>query len=283
MLNKVLLADSGTGHSEEMLSYLLEMPALQGASVTILHVVPPQITAQSMSQKWEAGGKLLAQAIENLKLDPAKVTTVLRQGDPKDVVYHISEEIAPDLVIMGSRGLKRIESILENSVSQYVFQLASHSLLVVKDDVYVKRIKRLGVASDGSSASQYCLDLAFFLLQDLPGAQLTLMSVDPKLKAGESLSAGEAAAYPTLSDAVARAKRQGIAYRCFVVGGKAGEQICRLSQENDLDLLLLGSPEQRPNVARTLPDFDRLFGSSVSDYVRVNAECPVLLGRTGEE
>jgi nucleotide-binding universal stress UspA family protein len=29
-----------------------------------------------------------------------------------------------------------------------------------------------------------------------------------------------------------------------------------------------------------MPDLDRLLGNSLSDYVRVNANCPVLLART---
>jgi len=46
-----------------------------------------------------------------------------------------------------------------------------------------------------------------------------------------------------------------------------------------VDLLFLGSPDRRPSVAKSLPDLDRLLGSSLSDYVRVNANCPVLLAR----
>jgi nucleotide-binding universal stress UspA family protein len=45
---------------------------------------------------------------------------------------------------------------------------------------------------------------------------------------------------------------------------------------------MVGSPDRRPSIARSLPDLDRLLGSSVSDYVRVNATVPVLLTRTVE-
>jgi len=44
--------------------------------------------------------------------------------------------------------------------------------------------------------------------------------------------------------------------------------------------LILGSPDRRPSIAKTLPDLDRLLGASLSDYVRVYANCPVLLART---
>ena len=42
---------------------------------------------------------------------------------------------------------------------------------------------------------------------------------------------------------------------------------------------MIGSPERRPSIAKNLPDLDRLLGTSLSDYVRVNANCPVLLAR----
>ena len=150
MIQKILLAVSGLGHAEEMLKNLKEMPSFQGAKVTVLHVVTPQRTAAVMTDKWEEGGKILAKAIQYLNLDPSQVSSILRQGDPKDVVCQVADEMEADLIIMGSRGMKRLQSILSNSVSQYVFQLSSRPMLLVKDDIYVKNIKRVIVAMDNS-------------------------------------------------------------------------------------------------------------------------------------
>lgn len=281
MLERILLADSGTGHTKEMMQYLLELPALQRASLTLLHVIKPQAGSDGMTAQWEAGGKILAQTIQTLQLEPERVTTVLRQGEPKDTVCQVAEEIQADLIVMGSRGLKRLEAILENSVSQYVFQLASRPMLLVKDDIYVKKIKRVMVAIDKYASTQYCLDLAFFLLREIPRGKLSLVYVDPKRGRDPATIAGpDAEANEAIAPILSRAKRYGIDTRCFVTGGNAGKAICTLADEQNIDLLLLGSPERRPSIARGLPDLDRLLGGSVSDYVRVNATCPVLLGRT---
>lgn len=281
MIEKILLADSGTGHSEEMLKALMEIPSIQRARVTVLHVVPPQTTTDAMTEKWEEGGKVLANAIQSLSLDPNSVNAMLRQGDPKDVVCKVAEELDADLIIMGSRGLKRIISILENSVSQYVFQLSSRPMLLVKDDVYVKKIKRITVAIDKSTAAQNCLDLALFLLRDIKGGQLTLVHVDPNMADKTAPKTGaEAEKDSALAEAIAQAKRAGVQYQCISATGKPGEQICRLAEESNADLLMLGSPDRRPSIAKALPDLDRLLGTSLSDYVRVYANCPVLLTRT---
>jgi nucleotide-binding universal stress UspA family protein len=284
MIEKILLASSGTGHSEEMLKALMAIPSIHNASITVLHVVSPQVTSDAMSEKWEEGGKNLANTIQSLNLDPNHVSAILRQGDPKDVVCRVAEEIDADLIIMGSRGLKRIVSILENSVSQYVFQLSSRPMLLVRDDIYVKRIHRVMVAMNSSEAAKQCLSLATFLLRDVKDGQLILAHINSdhvKFAGPTSWTSAEAEQDPVLSAAIAEAKKYGIPYRCIISEGKVGEEICRLVEELNVDLLMLGSPDRRPSIAKGLPDLDRLLGGSVSDYVRVNANCPVLLTRVG--
>jgi nucleotide-binding universal stress UspA family protein len=234
-----------------------------------------------MTTKLEEGEKIIKNAVEYLGLDPNRTTTMLRQGEPKDVVCQVADEIDADLIIMGSRGLKRLQAILSNSVSQYVFQLSSRPMLLVKDDIYVKKINRVMVAYDGSDAAKQCLQLALFLLRDIKGGQLVLAYVNKDLsgKLGE-VSLAAAQKDPILAGAIAEAKKQGVQTRCVTSTGKPGEEICRLAEEMAVDLLMLGSPDRRPSVAKSFVDIDRLIGSSLSDYVRVNATCPVLLART---
>lgn len=280
MLDKILYAGAGTAQAQDMLKALMDLPAIRKAAMTILQVVPPQITTDAFAEKWEEGGRLISDLLSQVAIEPSKVSTILRQGEPKDVVCEVADEINADLIIMGSRGLKRLEAILENSVSQYVFQLTNHAMLLVKDDIYVKRIKRIMVALDKSSAAEYALDLALYLLKDYPEAELVLARVNPDLKPELlPLSRQEMENNPVLAPAIAKGKRFGINYRCIVTGGKPAEQICDLASEYNIDLLMLGSPDRRPSVAKSLPDLDRLLGTSLSDYIRVNAPCPVLLAR----
>lgn len=280
MIEKILLADSGTGQSVEMLKALLDVPLIQRASVTVLHVVPPQVTSDAMTEKWEEGGKIMANAIQTLNLDSSRVTAMLREGDPKDIVCRVADEIDADLIIMGSRGLKRIQSILENSVSQYVFQLASRPMLLVKDDIYVKKINRIMVAVDKSETAKAAVQLALSFLKDISGGQIVFVHTNPEMK----LKPGEIAANPNedpvLLPAINEAKRLGVGYKCIAPEGKPGERICQTAEDLGVDLLILGSPDRRPTIAKGLPDLDRLLGQSLSDYVRVYANCPVMLVRS---
>ncbi|HEY9597347.1 MAG TPA: universal stress protein [Cyanophyceae cyanobacterium] len=279
MIEKILLTVAGRGLCEEMLNMLMDIPSLQKASVTVLHVVAPQVTADAMSAKLEEGGKVLASAVKSLNVDPSKITARLKQGDPKDVVLQVADEEESDLIIMGSRGLKRIESILENSVSQYVFQLSSRPMLLIKDEIYVKKVKRIMVAVDKSDSAQQGLNLALSLLRDIDAGQLILVRVNPDRASKSGVAETALEQDPLLAPAVAEAKKLGIAYRCLSTTGKPGEEICRLADELNADLLVVGSPDRRPSIAKSLPDLDRLLGSSLSDYIRVYANCPVLLAR----
>ncbi|WP_008308714.1 universal stress protein [Leptolyngbya sp. PCC 6406] len=281
MIEKILLADSGIGNTEAAMKVLMEIPLIQRASVTVLHVVPSQISAEDMTSRWEAGGRTLAKAISNLNLDPTRVTAMLREGEPKDVVVQVAEEIDASLIIMGSRGLQGLRAILDNSVSQYVFQLSSRPMLLVKDDLYMIRpIKRVLVALNKSDSAQQGLKLAINLLRDVKGSELVLVHSISNLKARPfDETDPDPRKDPILTAAAAEASRYDIAYKLVAPEGKAGQRICQLAEDMNVDLLILGSPDRRPSIAKGIPDLDRLVGESLSDYVRVYTPCPVLMTR----
>ena len=278
-MDRVLLADSGTGQSEAMMKFLMDIPLFQRSHVTVLHVVAPQVTAEAMTSKWEEGGKLLARTMQSLQLEPVRSNAMLQEGEPKDVVCRVAEELDANLIIMGSRGLKRLQAILDNSVSQYVFQLASRPMLLVKDDIYVKKIRKVLVTMDTSDSAQQALQLALAMVRDIKGGQLILVHVNSDLKTIPTLEDKPAEQDPILIPAIKEAKRLGLKYKCEAPTGKPGVRIRQLADDLDVDLIVMGSPERRPSVAKGLPDLDRLLGNSLSDYIRVQSPCPVLLVR----
>lgn len=280
-MDKILLADSGTGNTEAMMKKLMDIPLIQRAAITVLHVVPSQVSAEAMAAKWEVGGRTLATAITNLDLDPSRVTALLREGEPKDVVVQVADEIDASLIVMGSRGLQGLKAILENSVSQYVFQLSSRPMLLVKDDLYsIRPTKRVLVALDKSDSAQAGLKLAITMMRDVKGAELQLVHTVGNLsKRPFDTTNPDPKQDPILTAAAAEVKRYGIAYKLVAPEGKPGRRICQLAEDSNADLIILGSPDRRPSVAKGMPDLDRLLGESLSDYVRVYANCPVLLTR----
>jgi len=275
MFKKILVTVAGRGLCEQMMNMLLEIPSIQReAQVTVLHVVPKKSSERAMADRLEEGGKILAEAVASLKLEEDRINPRLKQGDPKQTVLDVADEENSDLIIMGSRALGRLQSILQQSVSQYVFQTSTRPMLLVKDDVYVKRLNRVLVALDGSEAAQESLRIALQLLQEVSGGSLTLLHVNPESKIPSPDQD------PILLEADQRAKAFGINTELLHALGNAGEKICQIAEEKNADLVVLGSPDRRPSIAKGLPDLDRLLGSSLSDYVRVQINCPVLLVRS---
>ena len=281
MIENILLADSGIGNTREMMKMLMQIPRIRRSRLNILHVVPTQSSASAMAAAWEQGGKTLAETVTELDLEPSRVNAVLREGEPKDVVGEVANEVDAGLIVMGSRGLKGLKAIIGNSVSQYVFQLSSRPMLLVKDDLYaIKPIKRILVALDKSDSAQAGLDVAIDMARNIENSELILVHTISKLRGRiDDAIVDNPETDPLIADAIVKVRRMGISYRCMAPQGKPGVRLCELVDQLNINLLILGSPDRRPTIAKAMPDLDRLLGESLSDYMRVYANCPVLLTR----
>ncbi|WP_216923176.1 universal stress protein [Synechococcus sp. CCAP 1479/9] len=279
MFRNLLIADSGKGHVEEMVRILRDIPPCRQARINLLHVIPEQggLDLESHRQQAEV---LIKEAIERLGLSPGEVNTLVREGDAKLTVLNVADELEADLIVMGSRGLGRLQSILGNSASQYVFQLSTRPMLLVRDDLYVKAINRVLVAIDGTGVGDDALRLACELVQGIPGGSLTGVHVSR-----QDITPSRGGRTPgddVLQKAIQRARSFGVEMKGVHLTGEIARGVCAAAEEAKADLVVIASQDRRPLVARGLVDLDKLLGSSVSDYIRVHAPAPVLLVREPE-
>jgi nucleotide-binding universal stress UspA family protein len=281
VFKNLLIADSGKGHVGEMVRMLRDLPGFRTARINLLHVVSEQGKVNS-EDHWTTAGSLLSKAVSQLGLDPSEVNSIIRQGDAKQTVLKVADEIDADLIVMGSRGLGRLQSILSNSTSQYVFQLSTRPMLLVRDDLYVRHVNRLLVTIDGTGVGDDALRIACEMVRDIPGGQLTGVHI-----ARQDLSAsrgGDNKADILLAAAVQRARGLGVDLKpMHVANPDIGRGVCQAAEEINADLVVIASQDRRPLVARGLVDLDKLLGGSISDYIRVHAPAPVLLVREPEQ
>ena len=279
MFSNLLIADSGKGNVEDMVRMLRDIPPCRQASINLLHVVPEQ-GAQDIQSHRDKAETLVGEAIARIGLERSAVNVLVREGDTKQTVLKVADELDADLIVMGSRGLGRLQSILANSASQYVFQLSTRPMLLVRDDLYVRAINRVMVTIDGTGVGDDALRLACELVSGIPGGTLTGVHVtrqDITPSRGGRNPADE-----VLDKAVQRARSLGVELKPHHRTGDIGRAVCAAAEENRADLLVIASQDRRPLVAKGLVDIDRLLGSSVSDYIRVHAPAPVLLVREPE-
>ena len=280
MFRNVLIADSGKGHVEEMVRMLRDIPAVRQARLNLLHVVPEQV-GESFTEHSQKAAGIAAEAVQRLGLNPSDVNTIIRQGDTKQTVLKVADELDSDLIVMGSRGMSRLQSILSNSASQYVFQLSTRPMLLVRDDLYIRHINRVLVTIDGTGVGDDALKLACELVRDIPGGSLTGVHVS-RQDITPSMG-GKSPSDLVLEKAVQRARSFGVELQPIHRSGDIGRTVCNAADEIKADLLVIASKDRRPVVAKSLVDIDRLLGSSVSDYIRVHAPAPVLLVREPEQ
>lgn len=279
MFRTLLIANSGTGHVEDMVRMLRNIPPCRQAKVHVLHVISEQGREEVEAHRQKAES-LIQEAIQRLGMEASEVTSLVREGDTKQTVLQVADEVNADLIVMGSRGLGRLQSILSNSASQYVFQLSTRPMLLVRDDIYVRAINRVMVTVDGTGVGDDAIQLACELVRAIPGGTLTGIHVsrqDIRPSRG-----GRSPADDVLNKAVQRARNIGVELQPLHRTGDVGRVVCEAAEETKADLLVIASQDRRPLVAKGLVDLDRLLGSSVSDYIRVHASAPVLLVREPE-
>lgn len=279
MFLNVLIADSSKGHVEEMVRMLREIPAVRQARFNLLHVVPEQ-AGESFTEHSQKAAGMVADAVARLGLSPSEVNTIIRQGDPKQTVLKVADELNSDLIVMSSRGMNRLQAILSNSASQYVFQLSTRPMLLVRDDLYVRHINRVLVTIDGTGVGDDALKLACELVREIPGG--SLLGVHVSRQDLIPTRGGKSPADEALKKAVQRARGFGVELKTLHRTGDVGRSVCAAAEEAKADLLVIASQDRRPVVAKALVDIDRLLGSSVSDFIRVHAPAPVLLVREPE-
>jgi nucleotide-binding universal stress UspA family protein len=275
----LLIADSGKGHVEEMVRMLRTIPPCRQAKVHLLHVVSEQ-GKEDVTEHRQRAEALIHEAIGRMGMNPDEVTSLVREGDAKQTVLQVADEVKADLIVMGSRGLGRLQSILSNSTSQYVFQLSTRPMLLVRDDIYVRAINHVMVTVDGTGVGDDAIKLACELVRDIPGGSLTGIHVSR-----QDITPSRGGRPPgddVLNKAVQRARNIGVEMKPLHVTGPVGRAVCNAATEVKADLLVIASQDRRPLVAKGLVDLDRLLGSSVSDYIRVHSPAPVLLVREPE-
>ncbi|TFG66094.1 MAG: universal stress protein [Nitrospirales bacterium] len=155
---KYLLAVDG---SDQSLDATRAFEALSPAeSLKVLHVVSvPGIpypamganvakdlaTTVELAMK-EEGERALDQAVSLLPLHPGSVSKQLEMGSPAESILKVAQEEKVDLVVMGARGLGRIQEQIFGSVSHRVMTHVPCSTLLVKQPI--RSIKNLLVPID---------------------------------------------------------------------------------------------------------------------------------------
>jgi nucleotide-binding universal stress UspA family protein len=137
-----------------------------------------------------------------------------------------------------------------------------------------RRIRRIVLATDMSTASDGATEQAIALARDLACTLLVVSVIDPS-KPGVSGSQAarmdqrRAAREAAAQAIVARGRRSGVQVSFLVWAGEPGPAIIEAAESERADLVVVGT--------RGRGRIERLVLGSVSDHVVRHAPCPVLI------
>lgn len=284
---KVVLGVDGSKYSQWALDWLGKIPFLNAPRVTALHAMDPQsvrapfITQPSVSGYEPDNGEAIHLLESRAKRVEAETKRRLVELGLKGSVRVVQDKIAEalikeaghkGLIVVGSRGLDVIDRFVLGSVSTAVTLHASGSVLIVKEPP--QTVRRMLLATDGSPSSKKALQ---FLAKQLATKSedksedkpliILLVHVMPFLRYTAVKEAGE----QLLAQESAKLEKVGYRVRQFPCVGPAAEEIMKVVNREQPDLIVTGAKGQSA-VARFLQ-------GSVSTKLVHQSTCSVLVVR----
>jgi nucleotide-binding universal stress UspA family protein len=130
-VSKLLMCVDGSENSIKALEYALKLAENMKAKITVLHVQERRLYDFSSKTAKEVGEKILSKALSTVKEEKVKIDKMLEFGVPSDKIVEVAEKDKFDLIVLGSRGLGKVERFLLGSVSDDVSLKAKCSVLIV--------------------------------------------------------------------------------------------------------------------------------------------------------
>ncbi len=293
---KILLATDGSRYSEETARFLKNFRFSSDDELTVLHVIsniPFKDNVDSYYEslkkiKQEIGSKILDSTIDILKPINLKLSTALVDGYPDSSIVDFAIDSETDLIVMGSRGLKGIKSMILGSVARSTVMSSPKPVLVVKPPMRALDGKfRILLATDGSDYAfntarllnllPFSEDTEITVLNVIPSAHIDIperywMEVDEKIKEDVAKIREEEFAN---SDEILKKTREILENKFKKINlsikfGDPSIEILNTAEELKADIIAVGSSGMK--------GIKGVIGS-VSRYILSNADCSVLIGK----
>jgi|SRR5215203_460537 len=234
----------------------------------------------------QAAQELLARQVSRIEEIGGTVKeALLRQGAPIDEILSLGEELQPGLIVIGSRGLGSVGSLLIGSVSEGVVYHASCPVLVVRGGQEAWPPQRIVIADDGSDPAKRAGELAGEIAK-LFGSDTILVRAyeDPT----EPIGGWSAQDRRKLDEALLREERalEERAKELEAIGGSRPERRL-IETEPTLAMLLVAEEKEEEKAliavgSRGLGAAQRVMLGSVSTKILRVARGPVLVCPPGK-
>jgi nucleotide-binding universal stress UspA family protein len=150
MINRILVPVDGSSHAAAAVDWAGDLASKYQSRVLLLHVITERGTGVvpdelrefakiegMMVTDWDVlesvAGKILAAAEQRARSRGAStVETAVEVGNPAVAILERAKKFAPDLIVMGRRGLGTLPEMVLGSVSSKVLHLGECACLIVR-------------------------------------------------------------------------------------------------------------------------------------------------------
>jgi nucleotide-binding universal stress UspA family protein len=279
---KILVAFDGSPSSVNALRQTISLSRTEGGWIKVLAVVPTYEGDLELVGVRDPGRTirgpaetLLKSAREIAREESAIILTGIEQGKVYERIVGVAGDENCDLVVLGRRGMNKLERMLMGSVTARVIGHSGKDTLVVPAGAKIGW-ERILVATDGSPHSNAAVQKAVDFAHSY-GGKLTAVSVV------DVLTEMYAGAPALIDDLVKRAKGYveevewkavavGVEAQTYVGEGESYRTIIDLAEQENAGLIVMGSH------GRT--GLKRLLMGSVTEKVIGLAHCPVLVAKS---
>ncbi|MDA8215884.1 MAG: universal stress protein [Nitrospiraceae bacterium] len=275
----MLVAIDGSESSMHALKESFKLARNEKSWITVVSVVPEYkgdldlvAVGNVMASMRKPCEDALHKAEELAKAEGALIKTVCEEGEPHERIIDLAEAENCELIVMGRRGLSRLERALVGSVTARVIGHSHIDVLVVPSTTEIGW-KKILLATDGSKYSKAAAERVIDFAGEYGGELRVVSVVDvPAEFYGEAPDAVEdliKKAKGYVEDVKRQAEASGIKTETFVREGEAYKAILDLAKEQNANAIVMGSH------GRT--GLKRLLMGSVTEKVIGYASCPVLV------
>jgi monovalent cation/proton antiporter MnhG/PhaG subunit len=283
---RVLLAYDGSPGADMAIDLAATLGWPDGSMIRMIAAIEgdlPQLSAIERSQEPLRGEPVepavaLAAAARKLQRPGLGVEHVVRRGRPATTIIDEAKALSADLVVVGSRGLGWVQTLLMGSVASAVVDGARCPVLVVR----APSVHEVLLATDGSSSSVAATDFVarWPIFQ---GMRIQVLSVATSVPQHRHPWAAS-----RLRDALETARQKRIATAAAMKLGDAGgralprvgagdaaARILGLAESQSIDLIILGS-RGRTGLKRAL------LGSVARDVLSMAQTSVLVVRAVGE-
>ncbi|MBN2549914.1 MAG: universal stress protein [Anaerolineales bacterium] len=139
MFKYILLGVDGSEHALRAARTAGELARLTGAELRVVvsfDPVPPYLGEpfldRAMSDRLKSADEILKPALKVIGDIPGELHTEVLEGPAGEAILNVADARKSDLIIMGTRGLGRLATLLVGSQSQKVISNATCPVLLVR-------------------------------------------------------------------------------------------------------------------------------------------------------